>query len=69
MHKVEVRTVTLTFDIATSFLFATHCHVMIVIEANYLQIQICITKLWVGHKKVSLQVYAKGLSGDCDLDL
>ena len=34
MHKVKVRTVTLTFDLATQFLLATHWLVMMIICAK-----------------------------------
>ena len=34
MHKISVRTVTLTFDLATWFLFATHRLVMMIICAK-----------------------------------
>ena len=34
MHKVKVGTVTLTFDLATLFLFATHRLVMMIIYAK-----------------------------------
>ena len=34
MHKVKVQTLTLTFDLATWFLFATHCLVMMIICAK-----------------------------------
>ena len=30
LHKVQVRTVTFTFNLATFFFFATHCLVMII---------------------------------------
>ena len=35
MYKVLVRTVTLTFDLATWFLFPTHCLVMLIIHADF----------------------------------
>ena len=34
MHKVEVGTVTLTFNLAIWFMFATHCLVMMIICAK-----------------------------------
>ena len=34
VHKVSVQTVTLTFDLAAWFLFATHCLVMIIISVK-----------------------------------
>ena len=57
-HNVQERSVTLTFNLATWFLFATHCLIRIIICAkllNYFQIPLCITKLLVGHEQVSLK--------------
>ena len=59
---------TLTFNLATWFLFATYCLIMIIICAIFFSIPPCITKLWVGHEQVSL-VFAQSLSADFDLEL
>ena len=69
MHKVLWRNVTLTFNLATWFLFATHCPVVIIICAQLFLNPLCITKLWVGQKTGSTEVYAQSLSADCDLNL
>ena len=54
-----MQTITLTLDLATSFLFAPNRLVMVIICANFFQIPPCITKLWVGHEQVSLKSMLK----------
>ena len=55
MHKVEVRTVTSTFNQAIWFFIATHRLIMIIICAKLFKVPPCITKLWVGHEQVQLK--------------
>ena len=54
MHKIKCG-LSLTFDLATMFLFATHRLVMMIICAKLFYIPLRITKLWVGHEQVSLK--------------
>ena len=62
-------TVTLTFDLVTWFLFATHSLFMMIICAKLFSNPTLHNKLigrtWTGFTKV----YAQSLSADCDLDL
>ena len=59
MHKVQGPSVTLTFNLATWFLFATHL-IMIIICANlYFEIQPRMTKLLAGHKQILLKLMHK----------
>ena len=69
MHKVKVRTVTLIFILATWFLIATHCLVMIIICAKLFLIPIMHNKN-IGQTRTGfIEVYAQSLSADSDLDL
>ena len=64
-----MRTVTLTFDLVTWFLFVTYCLVMMIIYS------ILFSKPTMHNKVMGLtrtgftEVYAQSLSADCDLDL
>ena len=69
MHKVQVRTVTLTFNLATWFLFTTHCLVMMIIRAKLLSNPTIHNKVMVRTRTGSTEVYAQSLSADCDLNL
>ena len=69
MHKVKVRTVTLTFDLTTWFLFATHCLVMIIIFAKLFLNPTIHNKVMDLTRTGFTEVYALSLSADCDLDL
>ena len=69
MHKVKVRTVTLTFDLAAWFLFATHHLVMMIICAKLFLNPTTHNKI-MGRTRIGFtEVYAQSLSADCDLDL
>ena len=49
MHKLYVRTVNLTFDVATWLLHRTLCLVLMIIAPNNFYIQPCRMKLWAEH--------------------
>ena len=62
MHKVKERTVTLTYNLATWFLFATHHLIMMIICVNlFFKIPPRMTKLLAGHEQVSLKPMYKVL--------
>ena len=64
-----MRTVTLTFDLATWFLFATHCLVKIIICAK-LFLNLTMNNKVMGRTRTgTYEVSAQSLSVDCDLDL
>ena len=67
MHKIEVRTVILTFDLATWFLFMTHCLVMMIICAKLFSNPMMHNKVmgWTGTGFTD--VYAQSLSADVTL--
>ena len=68
MHKDEVRTVTVTFDLAIWFLFATHCLVMINICAKLFLNRTMHYKV-IGRTQTGYtEVYARSLSKDFALD-
>ena len=69
MHKVQVRTVTLTFDKATWFLFVTHCLVMMIICAKLFSNPTMHNKVMGWTRAGFTEVYPQSLSADCDLDL
>ena len=69
MYKVKVRTVTLTFDIVTWFLFATYGHVMMSICAKLFSNHIKRNKIMGWARTGFTEVYAQSLNADCDLDL
>ena len=58
VYDKSLRTVTLTFDLAIWFLFATHRLVLIIICAKLFS-----------NPTMHNEVYAQNLSVDCDLDL
>ena len=59
MHKVLVRTVTLTIDLAIWFLFATHCLDIIITCAKLFLNPAMHNKLWVGNEQVPLKFMHK----------
>ena len=60
---------TLIFDLATWFLFATHCLVTMIIFAK-LFLNLTMHNKVMGRTRTSFtEVYAQSLSVDCDLDL
>ena len=62
-----LQTVTLTFNLATRFLFATHCLVMIFIGAKLFSNP---TNKVIGRIRTgSTEVYAQSLSANCHVDL
>ena len=69
MHKVSVRTVTLTFDLAIWFLFVTHHLVMMIICSNLFSNPTMHNKVMDRTETGVIEVYAQGLSADCNLDL
>ena len=69
MHKVNVQTVTLTFDLAIWFLFATHCLVMMIICAQLFLNPTMHKKVLDRTRTGFTEVYAQSLSADCELDL
>ena len=69
MHKILVWTVTLTFNLATLFLFTTRFHVMIIICAKSFSNPIMYNKVMGRAQSGFTEVYSQSLSADCDLDL
>ena len=67
MHKVL--TVTLAFDLATWFLFATYPPVMMIICAKLFINPTMHDKVMDQHKQVFTEAYARGLRDDCDRGL
>ena len=65
MHKVKVWTVTLTFNLATWFLFMTYCLVMMIICAKLFSIPTMHNKVMGRTRTGFTEVYAQSLS---DLD-
>ena len=60
---------TLPFNLATWFLFATHGLIMIIICAKLFSNPTVHNKVIGGTQTGFTEVYAKSLSADCDLDL
>ena len=58
-YAVKVQTWTLTFDLATWFLYATYCLLCKSFVPNNSQIQPCKAKIWAGHKQFSQTVCTK----------
>ena len=69
MHKVQMQSVTLTFDRVTCFLFATHGLVMMITCAKVCSNPIEHDKVMNQTRIGLIEAYAKSLSADCDLDL
>ena len=69
MHKVRVLTVTLTFDLATWFLLATHRLVMMIICAKLFSNPTMHNTVMGQTQTGFTEVYAQSLSADSDLDL
>ena len=69
MHKVEVLTVTLTFDIVTWFLIATHYLVMMIICVKLFLNPTMHNKVMGRTRIDSIEAYAQSLSADCDHNL
>ena len=69
MHKVKMQTVTLTFNLATWFLFETHSLVMMIMCAKLFSVPTMHNKLMGRPRTGFTEVYAQSLSVDCDLDL
>ena len=63
------QTVTLTFDLATRFLFPTHCLVMKIICAKLFSNPIMHQKVIGWTQTEVTEAYAQSLSADNDLDL
>ena len=68
MHKVKERTVTLTFNLATWFLFATFCLIIISICAKNIFKSTMHNKVMGRTQTGFTEVSAQSLSTDCDLD-
>ena len=64
-----VQTVTLTVNLATGFLFATHCLVMMIIFAKLFLNPTLHKTLMCRTQTGFTEAYAQSLSADCDLDL
>ena len=69
MHNFQERTVTLTFNLVTWFLIETHRLIMIIICATLFSNPIMHNKVMGRTRTGFIEVYAQGLSKDCDLDL
>ena len=69
MHKVSVRTVNLAFNLATWFLFATHCLVIMIICAKLFLNPTMHNKVIGRSQTGTTEIYAQSLSVDRDLDL
>ena len=68
MHKVQVRTVILTFNLAMWFLFAKHRLVMMIICAKLFSTP-TMHDIVIGQTETGFtEVYAQSLSADCDLE-
>ena len=68
-HNVYERTVILTFNLATWFLFATHRLIIIIICAKLFSNPTMHNKVMGRTQTGFTEVYAKSLNADCDLDL
>ena len=64
-----MQTVTLTFDLATWFMFGTHCLVMMIICAKLFLNPTMHNKVMGLTRTGFTEVYTQSLSADCDLDL
>ena len=64
-----MQTVTLTFNLATKFLFATHCLVMMIICAKLFLNPTMNNKVMGRTRTGFTEVSAPSLSADCGLDL
>ena len=62
-------TLTLTFDLAIWYLFATYCHVMMIICAILFSNLTMQNKVMGRTRTGTAEVYAQSLSVDCDFDL
>ena len=69
MHKVEVQTMTLTFDLVIWFFFATHRVAMMIICAKLFSNPTKHNKVMGRTRTGFTKVYAQSLSADCHLDL
>ena len=69
MHKVLLPTVTLSFDLAIWFLFATHCLFMMTIYAKLFLNSTMHNKVMGRTRTGFTKVYAQNFSANCDLDL
>ena len=69
MHNVLERNVTLTFNLATWFLFATYPLMMKIICAKLFSNSTLHNKVMSRTLTGFTEVYAQSLSVDCDLDL
>ena len=68
MHKIEVLTVSLTFELAIRFLFPIHHPVIMIICAKLFSNPNMHDKV-MGWTTGVTEVYAQSLRADCDLDL
>ena len=68
LHKVQVRTVTLAFNLATWFLLATQHVVMMIICAKLFLNPIMHNKAMGRTQSGFTEVYAQSLSADYDFD-
>ena len=64
-----MQTVTLTFDLATRFLFGTHRLVMIIVYAKLFLNSIRHNKVMSRTRTGFTEDYSQSLSADCDFDL
>ena len=71
MHTVKEQTVTLTFNLALRFLFATHRLIMVIIRIIFFKSRhACMHDKVMGRTRTSsTEVYAQSLNADCDLDI
>ena len=69
MHKVKVRTVTLTFDLVTWFLLPTRRLLMMIVCAKLFSNPIKHNKVMGWTRTGFTDVYVQSLSAGCDLDL
>ena len=68
-HNVKEKTVTLTFNLATWFLFATHRLIIIIICAKLFLNPTMHNKVMGQTQTGFTAVYAQTLNADCGLDL
>ena len=67
--EVYAQSLSVDFDLATWFLFATHRLVMIIVCAKFFPNPTLHNKVMGWTRKGFTEVYAQSLSVDCDLDL
>ena len=65
MHKVKVRNVTLTFDLATWFLFATHRLVMMIICTKLISNPIMYSYVMAGARFWNTQTHTQRVNSIC----